>query len=114
MAKCVQQITWHLKKEVLEKMLDNAAGDYSALQFKTCITELGQTKYYMTLIKVDLTAQNVCAGTVTTLSDDEEVCPVPPDCSSNPPQFKQVLENYYERNEITFVLDKNAFFDALK
>lgn len=114
MVTCVQQITWHLKKELLERMLHDAAGNYSALEFKMCITDTGATKYYMTLIRVDFTAQNVCAGTVNPRSTEEEVCPVPPDCNEDPEKFMSVLHNYYDKNQITFTLNKDALVSALQ
>lgn len=112
MANCAQQITWHLKKDALEAMLAAAAGNYDALEFKMCITDTAQTKYFMRLLDIDLNAYNVCEGAIRQLGEEEEVCPVPPDCNTNPARFKSVLENYYESNQITFTIDKDTFIAA--
>lgn len=113
MANCVQQITWHLKREVLESMLAGA-GDYSALEFKMCIDISAQTRYFMCPIKVDTTAANVCQGAVTPLVQEQEVCPVPPDCNQDPITFINVLKNYYDNNRISFKINKNTFLEAFK
>ncbi|HYC27369.1 MAG TPA: hypothetical protein VEB42_01120, partial [Chitinophagaceae bacterium] len=68
----------------------------------------------MSLVNVDLTAQQVCAGTVTPAGDEEEVCPVPPDCNLNPELYKLVLTAYHLKNEITFEINKDAFVEAFK
>jgi len=98
MSNCVREITWHLKREALEKMLQNSASDYTALQFKTCINTEGQTRYYMCLVKVDSPSAGDRYGVARPAGAEEEVCPVPPDCNIPPPPSQKVLGNHQEGN----------------
>lgn len=119
MSTCAQQLTWHLKKEQLERLIQAAGSDYDALQFKFCINKNPETrevvtKYFMALVKVDLTQPNVCEGIVTLRTDEEEACPVPPDCNDDPGGFKRVLEQFHQSNVIAFNFSREAFIDAFQ
>jgi predicted cupin superfamily sugar epimerase len=75
MAAFQQQLIWHLKKEDLEKLLSEAAGNYSALVFTLGIDDSANTQYQAYLVNEG------AAKTTDPVTSTARVCPVPPDCS---------------------------------
>ena len=114
MANCAQQLTWHLKRADLEKMLNEAGGNYSALEFKLCVSPTAQTQYFMSLISVNTSAASTCTDMVKPVGNDQEVCPVPPDCNKDAEKFRFVLKKFYDENSIVFKIDQQTFIDAFK
>lgn len=74
MASFQQQIIWHLKKEDLETLLKEAAGNYTALVFTLGIDDNANTQYQSYLVNEGTAKLTGPVGSTF------RVCPVPPDC----------------------------------
>ena len=84
MATFHQQLTWHLKKADLKKLLDEAGDKYSALAFTIGIDDSGTMQYHVSLVNHDnsttRTANLAAFATTATVGSTVKACPVPPDC----------------------------------
>jgi hypothetical protein len=85
MATIVQQLTWELKKEDLEALLQEAGPGYAALQFKICIDAAGQTKFLVSMVDGKAKQAEAQTSKESAFSSqkvlEKEACPVPPGCN---------------------------------
>lgn len=84
MASFHQQITWHLKKEDLEKLLEEAGDNYTALAFTLGIDDDANMQYEVSLVntgKANANTANFFAAVAPgSVGSSVRPCPVPPDC----------------------------------
>jgi len=78
-----QQLTWHLKKADLKKLLQEAGDKYSALAFTIGIDDSGTMQYHVSLVNQETNntrTANIATFATTPVGSTVKACPVPPDC----------------------------------
>lgn len=79
-----QQLTWHLKKADLEKLLEEAGSRYSALAFTLGIDDSGSMQYHVSLVNTEASSTRAgsfsASATAAPIGSTAKACPVPPDC----------------------------------
>ena len=71
--KYAQGLTWALKKQDLERMLQEAGDKYTHLEFKLVVDEKCVTRYFIALVSTD---EEGC----TQVNVEHKICPSPPGC----------------------------------
>ena len=112
METCQQQIVWHLKKQDLERILEEGRSRYTALEIKMCVLNNSDIVYLVRLITVNPHADQ-CDGVIIGSSSQVKVCPVPPDCNISPDSFKKIIREYYLDDKLN-TLNKAEFLETFR